>query len=118
MSNEQQTSLWFTKEKRIAMFKQRMDGEIGKEFYVEMPKEEWCGINHCIQLDKTTTEYVLKRDPSTQCVMAWVVDTTGSKGNYQHPPGPVFYSLGIRKSWRYLSKPELCYETINYNGPW
>lgn len=122
MTNEQQTALWMSKEKRIASFKSEQDFQLGKEFYTPVPETEWCKTNQCLKIDDSIVEYiegaVRKEVSSRNCVIAWQVDAKQSSGNYQYGAGPVYYGLGKRLSWRYISNPEDCLTTINYWGPW
>ncbi|ADN78329.1 hypothetical protein [Geobacter sulfurreducens] len=96
MTNEQQTALWMSKEKRVESFKRDMDFRRGKEFYVSMPKTEWCKTNQCSKINDSITEYI--EDPDRvltgKCVVAWRVDEKQSTGNYQYGAGPVYYGLG------------------------
>ena len=117
MSNEQQNSLWWTKEERIQMFKRDRDREIGLPYYLSKPEQQWCEITQCIKVDDKTSEYISKEDPLKTCVIAWVVNTT-AKGPYHHPNGMVFDIAGMKKGWRYISDPQLCFTTIMFNGPW
>lgn len=115
LSNEQQTKLWMSQEKRMESFKRDMDFRIGKEYRRPVPKTEWCKTYQCFEIDESVTEYVEvltnKDVPTRTCVIAWRVDAKQSTGNYQHAPGPLFYGYGKTLSWRYVSKPEECLTT-------
>lgn len=95
---------------------------LGKEFYTPIQKAEWCKVNQCWEIGDSVTEYVeelVSKDyPTRKCVIAWQVDAKQSGGNYQYGTGPVFYGLGKRLSWRYVSKPEDCLTTLGFWGPW
>jgi hypothetical protein len=118
MSNEQQTALWYSDDERVAMFKRQMDAEIGKELYFESPKQEWCKANRCTTISDSITEYTRKADSSKECLVSWLVDASKSKGNYKYKDGPLYYGMGEKVEWRYVSEPKLCLQTINFNGPW
>lgn len=122
MTNEQNTALWMSKERRIDSFKRDQDIQLGKEFYTPVPESEWCKTNQCLKVDDSIMEYVegpiRKDDASGKCVIAWRVDTRQGTGNYQYGTGPVYYGLGKRLGWRYVSTPEDCLTTINFWGPW
>jgi hypothetical protein len=115
LSNEQQTALWMSKEKRIATFKRDLDFQIGMEFHAPMQKEDWCKTHQCAEISESVTEYieelVSKDVPSKKCVIAWHVDAKQSKGNYHYSSGQVPYGLGRRLSWRYVSEPGDCLST-------
>lgn len=122
MTNEQQTRLWMSEEKRIESFKRDMDFQQGKEFYTPVEKAEWCKTHQCSEINASVTEYVeefINKDiPLRKCVIAWQVDAKQSSGHYQYGKGPVFYGHGKRMGWRYISRPEDCLTTIGFWGPW
>lgn len=95
---------------------------LGKEFYTPVPKSEWCKTNQCSKVDDSIIEYIeepVRKDVSSRnCVIAWRVDTKQSTGNYQYGTGSVYYGLGKRLSWRYVSEPENCLTRINFWGPY
>jgi hypothetical protein len=85
-------------------------------------KAEWCKVHQCSEVGDSVTEYieesVSKDVPSRKCVISWRVDAKQSTGNYQYGKGPVYYGLGKRLSWCYVSVPEDCLTTIGFRGPW
>jgi hypothetical protein len=86
MTNEQNTALWMSKEKRIESFKREQDFRLGKEFYTPVPESEWCKTNQCSKVDDSVMEYIegpVRMDESSgKCVIAWRVDAKQSIGNY------------------------------------
>jgi len=120
-SNEFNTKLWLSEEKRIQGYKQRLDYEIGKEFYSTMDKSEICSKQECIYISETVTEYIYEweenTNPPRKCIFAWLVDESQSKG-----PNPYgnkhLLSLGRKIKWRYISNPDQCLDGINFLGPW
>jgi len=119
MSDEQNTSLWMSKEKRMESFKREQNLYLGREFYSEVPESAWCKNNECLKLEDSTMEYI--EGPFrklNECIVAWRVDPKQSTGNYQYRSGPVYYGLGKRLSWRYISRPEDCLTTLRFWGPW
>ncbi len=121
MTNDQNTAIWVSKEKRIESFKREQDLRLGKEFYTPVPESDWCKTNQCLKVEDSIMEYIerpiRKDDSSGKCVIAWRVDAKQSTGNYQHGTGPVYYGLGKRLNWRYISNPEDCLTTLNFWGP-
>ena len=119
MTNEQQTRLWMSQEKRIEGYKRGLDFQVGREYYTLVPKLEWCQKHQCSEISDSITEYVEEfiDDASRKCVIAWQVDARQSVGNYQYGTGPVNYGLGKRLNWRYISKPEDCLLTLAFWGP-
>lgn len=122
ISDEQQTALWMSQEERIESFKRYLDFQLGKEFNTPVQKAEWCKTHRCLEISDSVTEYIEefinKKAPSRKCVVAWKVDSKQSGGNYQYGKGPLFYGLGKRLSWRYVSRPEDCLTTISFWGPY
>jgi hypothetical protein len=109
-----------SKERRMESFKHEQDFQLGKEFYISVPESEWCKTNLCSKVSDTVMEYTedpARKNEPGKCVIAWQVDTKQSTGNYQYGKGPVYYGLGKRMNWRYVSQPENCQTTLNFWGP-
>ncbi len=121
-SDELNTKIWMSEEKRVEGFKQDLDYDIGKELYSTKSKAEICSIQECNPISETLTEYVYQQtsstNPSRKCVYAWTVDSSQSQGDYQYGTGLLYLGLGKKIKWRYLSSPDQCLMTIGFSGPW
>ena len=117
VSNDTMTSIVMDKDERIASFKSSMDYYIGEPLYQKTT--DLCQTTYtCKQIDKNILKMTHRDNPSSECVISWYVDIS-QKGVVKYPTnGLSFNTYGVRTKWEYVSRPELCYITINWGGAW